>query len=53
MIIQSFFKGAITGNLKAAIIKFVSHVKRKEKTADLQIEMYTNRDSSLGIWMPI
>lgn len=44
-----FFKCAITGNFKAAITKFVSHVKRKEKTADLQIEMYTNWDSSLGI----
>ena len=44
-----FFKCGITGNFKAAITKFVSHVKRKEKTADLQIEMHTNWDSSLGI----
>lgn len=44
-----FFNSAITGNFKAAITKFVSHVKRKEKTADLQREMYTNWESSLGI----
>lgn len=44
-----FFNCAITGNFKAAITEVVSHVKRKEKTADLQIEMYANWDSSLGI----